>query len=239
MTRLLLLFALVGLSTSCKDKFEGPLVLGGQTVSADVLNEGHDIYRSLCARCHGTRGNGRTTGMRRDRKPRNLTDGNYKFTSVADNGLPTDADLARTVMRGLQGHLMPGFVTLPKTQVHAVVQYIKTFSPRWSDEVQGKGISIPKDPWAAPSDAVALGKAVYTDVAKCGTCHPGKMVDSIYGPLRSPDLNKDEMVGVFEARDVYRAVAVGLPGTGMPSYSGSLLPRQIWAVAHYVMSLKK
>lgn len=239
LNRSLLLCVLIVLSTGCRDKFDKARVLGGVEVSAAVLNKGHAVYRSLCARCHGSTGKGRKTVMLSARKPRNLTDGKYKFSSVIDNGLPTDADLARTVTRGLKGQLMPGFVRLPKDRVHAVVQYIKTLSQRWSEERQGKGIQIPEDPWKTKAKAVAHGQVVYSQIAKCASCHPGKVMESDYGPLRSPDLAKDELVGIFDAQDVYRAVAVGLPGTGMPAYGDSLSSRQIWALAHYVLSMKK
>jgi mono/diheme cytochrome c family protein len=63
---------------------------------------------------------------------------------------------------------------VPDPALRTIVQYIKTFSPRWKDEEPGEAIKLSPDPFgtAKKEEAVALGKRVYHGLAQCWSCHP-------------------------------------------------------------------
>jgi mono/diheme cytochrome c family protein len=253
------LFATLG----CKARFESSVTLGGVEIPAHVLNRGYALYSRHCARCHASKGHGKTTAQRSDRPPRDLTLGIYKYASVIDGGLPTDDDLRRIIKRGLRGNLMPAYPKLSDSDATALVHYLKTLAPRWLEDRAGSPITIGADPWPAGSaDAAERGKAVYHGVAQCWSCHPSylsrpeleaatpkplsirdnlhaaKMVKTDYGQLRSPDLKKDTLIAVHAREDLFRIIATGIPGTPMPSWIDSLGPKDVWALVRYVESLR-
>jgi len=160
-------------ATGCpSDPFSADLELGGQVVAAAQLNHGHRVYRRYCISCHGPKGDGRGgAGGHMTPPPRDFTRGEFKFHSV-DSGLPRDEDLLRTVRGGLRGTHMNGFQLAP-ADAEAVVQYLKTFSPRWRTERPGPALPIPPDPWQGRRDeAIARGRTVYHGAARCWQCHP-------------------------------------------------------------------
>jgi mono/diheme cytochrome c family protein len=62
---------------------------------------------------------------------------------------------------------------IPESEVHAIVQYVKTFSPRWKDEEPGEKVVPAEDPWKGrDAEAVARGRKIYHGLARCQGCHP-------------------------------------------------------------------
>jgi mono/diheme cytochrome c family protein len=130
----LLLLSLYG----CQEKeFKASQVLGGVSVSIEVLNHGAQIYQAKCLSCHGAKGDGAGITYRALRiKPRNLTQGLYKFGLSVDGGLPADQDFHQILERGLVGTPMIPW-KLKVEERHAVIQYIKTFAPQvWGEKYQ-------------------------------------------------------------------------------------------------------
>ena len=135
------LVALVSLATAafgaCGEdppKFSAPMVLGGQEVSAEVLNAGHRSFEMRCASCHGRDGSGKgpaSTGLAQP--PRDFRQANFRYTSTGEGGLPTDGDLDITIRNGKLANGMPAFTGLNDEDRHAIIQYLKTFSPRWAE----------------------------------------------------------------------------------------------------------
>lgn len=189
--RLLSAVLIVAAAAGCraKPRFAAPVKLGGQTVSPDVLNDGYEAYMHYCYACHGEKGDGQgpsAPGMRPP--PRDFTAGMFKFAGVAAGELPNDDDLMDLVKNGLVGTPMLAW-DIPERERRAVVQYIKTFSPRWQTETPGDRIVPDKpDPWTGKEDeAIARGRRIYhltgvemdpvtnqpkTIFAGCVTCHP-------------------------------------------------------------------
>ena len=159
---------------ACQDKFGEPVTLGGVSVSPEVLNQGHTLYRQHCASCHGIQGDGR--GPSADSMvpaPRNFRLAYFKFSSTSKDGLPTDDDLRRTIRHGLTGTHMPGWTSLSDEDANAVIQYVKTFSRRWEKEVPGQPVALGDDPWASRvEEAKTRGESLYHGKAECWTCHP-------------------------------------------------------------------
>ena len=129
--------ALVVALVACESKprFEAPMVLGGQEVSASVLNEGARVYDMRCASCHGPDGSGDgNAGRALKTRPRDFRTADFRYSSAGEGTLPTDADLESVIRNGRVEEGMPAWAALSPEDVHAVIQFIKTFSPRWRSE---------------------------------------------------------------------------------------------------------
>lgn len=167
---------------ACKrQKAAGPLHLPQEdgsvkAVPAEVVQRGLVVYRQHCSACHGDDGRGPPPGGQYlEPRPRAFTQGLFKFGDVAAGQLPQDEALKRTIRRGLHGTPMTGWM-LPEDDLEAVVQAVKTFSPRWREEPVGEPLEVSADPWEGRGEtARARGEAVYHVVgaghAGCATCH--------------------------------------------------------------------
>lgn len=154
--------------------FREAMTLGGKTVPAQVLTEGERDYVLYCRACHGDKGDGKgpsAPGLRPP--PRDFTLGTFKFAAVAGGALPNDDDLVRIVRGGLHGTAMLAWDGVPEQNLRAIIQYLKTFSPRWKEEQPGDPILPTPDPWKGKEAAgVEFGRKVYHGLAQCLGCHP-------------------------------------------------------------------
>jgi mono/diheme cytochrome c family protein len=154
--------------------FTAPTTLGGRVVPAAALEHGRTIYTHYCRSCHGDSGDGKGTaapGLMPP--PRDLRLGVYKFAAVPAGQLPRDADLARTIREGLHGTAMQAW-QVPEVELEDLIQYVKSFAPRWRTETAGDEIAIAADPWTGrDAEALARGARVYHGLAQCAVaCHP-------------------------------------------------------------------
>jgi len=172
-----LALALVAAS-SCKAThphgFKQPMKLGGKVVPAKVLAAGEESYLLYCRACHGDKGDGKGPSSPALRPPpRDFTLGIFKFAAVPAGTLPHDEDLVRIVRGGLHGTAMLAWDGVPEKNLLEIIQYLKTFSPRWKEEEPGDAIAPTADPWAGKvDDGVSRGKKVYHGLAQCISCHP-------------------------------------------------------------------
>ena len=113
-------------------------------VSNAQLARGRKIYAEACAPCHGIRGDGKGPAAKRfDPAPRNFRRGTFKFRTTASGALPLDIDLERTVREGVPGTEMPRWKdVLSEQDIKIVVQYVKNFSPSFSDP---DSLPLPED----------------------------------------------------------------------------------------------
>jgi mono/diheme cytochrome c family protein len=155
-------------------EFSEPQKLGGKVVPADVLTHGARAYVQYCRACHGDKGDGKGPASKGLRPPpRDFTLGVFKFAAVPAGTLPHDEDLERIIRGGLHGTAMLAWDGIPEEKVHQIVQYVKTFSPRWKEEEPGEVIAPPEDAWKGrEGDGVARGKKLYHGLARCQGCHP-------------------------------------------------------------------
>jgi mono/diheme cytochrome c family protein len=173
MKRALFTLALVA-GCGADHPFSQPQLLGGRSVDAATLNRGRDVYQPYCRPCHGERGDGRGFSAWALRPPpRDLTHGLYKFAHVPVGSLPPDEELGRIVRLGLEGTAMRPW-DVPDRELDALLQYLKTFSPRWHDEKPAAAIALSPDPFgpARENEAVAFGQKLYHVKAQCMSCHP-------------------------------------------------------------------
>lgn len=204
------------------------------------LTLGQRVYLDHCAICHGFAGDGR--GHAADHfatAPRDFTAGRYKIRSTASGQVPTDDDLVRSVVRGLPGTGMVPQDHLSETEVRAVIDFIKTLSPKFAGTPRPVALPIPAEP--APSDgALARGRKVY-EKAECQECHGREGRGD--GPsakdlkVKPTDLTRRPFKGGSTPRDILRSTITGLDGTPMPSYHLLLDDAELWDLARYVASL--
>jgi len=217
--------------------------------------QGKVLFTTYCGGCHGGGGEGDSfrAGTMGER-PRDLTDGTFKFRSTPSGTLPTDEDLYRTVSHGVFRALMPQFTRLTEQQRRALVDYVKTLSPRWEAEGAGE-----PTPYCAPppflGEEASLARGAY-NMLECAKCHG---VDGRGDGPSAAMLGKDNWDeaqdpcdftrGLYKsgatAEDLRRALVTGLDGTSMASFGEVLLNpdgmniRQGdgWHLAAYVRSL--
>lgn len=205
-----------------------PGTLAAQSNQSSPL--GTQLYQRHCAPCHGAQGNGRGESAPRlaGPPPLDFTKGVYKFRSTPTGSLPTDADLIRSVRRGLPGTAMPAWDgVLDDAQLAAVVTYIKAFSPRFSHAQAVQVVAIPKRVPTADAASIGRGRGVFL-LMKCFLCHgasgggdgpDARKLKDVYGhPVAARDFSRGELKGGAAPRDVYRTLATGIDGTPMVAY---------------------
>jgi mono/diheme cytochrome c family protein len=154
--------------------FTEPVTLGGRVIAPAALEHGREVYTHYCRPCHGDAGDGKgTSAAGLQPPPRDLRLGAYKFAAVPAGQLPRDADFVRTIRHGLHGTAMLAW-DVPEAELDDLIQYVKSFAPRWRAEAPGDPITPSPDPWSArEADAIERGKRVYHGLAQCAvTCHP-------------------------------------------------------------------
>jgi mono/diheme cytochrome c family protein len=99
----------------------------------DPVNKGKRIYERSCVVCHGISGKGDgVVAGNLTVKPRNFTDGKFKVRSTTTGHVPLDTDLYRTISHGMGAdNAMPAWASMRTEDKEAVIQYIKTFAPKY------------------------------------------------------------------------------------------------------------
>ncbi len=219
--------------------------MGTAAVQAEVdVKLGERIYQENCAACHGEGGNGKgSSAGTLKTKPRDFTAGIYKFRSTPSGSLPLDEDILRTISKGVRGTSMLAQLHLSQEERRAVVQYLKTFSPRFKKQKPGQSVSIPSRP-REDKELIAMGETLYKD-AGCVSCHgsngkgDGSSAEGLKDFWGFPILPADLTLKPFKSgpnqEDLYRTLSTGLDGTPMPSYADSLTPKERWGIVFYIL----
>lgn len=149
--------------------------LGGRDIAAETLDRGRQQYLLHCSACHGFHGDGRGDSARgMVPPPRDFRRGRFKFGGDANGALPSDDELFHIVRNGLAGTAMQPW-PVSDDALDAIVQYLKTLSPRWRTGTQIEADTVGReDPWgsARATEAIARGEALYHGLAQCVACHP-------------------------------------------------------------------
>ena len=198
------------------------------------LERGAVVYRTNCASCHGRRGDGRGPAARfLSVPPRDLTTGVYKWRTTASGDLPTDADLLRSVRQGAAGTPMPAWDGLLSIRdMWSVVQYIKTFSPRFAEEGPAAPLAMQREAPTVDDASRRRGRLMYV-MLQCWTCHgmngtgdgpaSGTLRDDNDHPIAAYDFTQNTMRAGSRPFDVYRTFTTGVNGTPMPSYDEAIV----------------
>lgn len=211
--------------------------------------EAKDIYKRLCAGCHGI--DGRGDGVAADKllpPPRDLTDGIYKFTTTPyDEFFPSENDIFDTIKYGLNDTSMVAWGgVLSDSEIDSLVEYLKEMSSYEPPSVE----SISYDGQVTSSkESVEAGRLIFR--SQCSECHgisgggdTRKRLKDDWGATTWPrDFTKSWSFKSGDTpRDIYARVTTGIPATQMPSYADSnnkdkLSTEERWHVANYVASL--
>lgn len=217
-----------------------------------LLKLGEEVYGRRCAGCHGDKGDGKgPSAAQLAIKPRDFTSGIFKFHSTQGaDALPSDQDLFVTVTHGLWGTPMPPWYDIPAEQRIAVIQFIKTFSMRWLIEEVPAPLAVPPEPEVG-MQSINRGRERYA--ANCAFCHgdsghgdgiaAAALVDSWGNPAHPADYTLPAGVpgGVKLGHDgahLFLAVANGVGGAPMPSFSAAMSPQDVWDTVHFIQSLR-
>lgn len=122
------------------EKYHGtplrPKLIGHESMNADHLAHGAEVYRLRCAACHGVTGDGNgLAASTMHPLPRDYRLGIFKFTSTTNGQKPLREDLLRTIRRGARGTSMPAFGLLPEEDLQAVVDYVLVLTHRGEMEL--------------------------------------------------------------------------------------------------------
>lgn len=207
---------------------------------------GKQLYATLCARCHGEKGDGKGDFARfMNPKPRDFTAGAYKFHLTPNGSIPQDVDIYRTITIGVKKSSMPAWFALPSNDRWALVHYVKTFATVFKEQKPENPIKISEPPPVSPK-LIAEGADLFIK-SKCWDCHgslgkgDGAAAATLEDDSGQPIQPADFTMGVFKvgnsAEDIYRTIATGLDGTPMPSFADELDEEQLWAVTYFVRSL--
>ncbi len=221
-----------------------------QTTEAQWIRvwEGKQVYETYCSGCHGVKGDGKgLAAAMLDVKPRNFTRGMFKFISTPPGSLPSDADLHRTLLRGVARSSMPSWSMLPEGDRTNVIEYIKTFSDRWQTQPQLGALAFGSAPaWLGNAQSVAKGKVVYAKMG-CANCHgesgqgdgqsAAALTDADNNPIKPFNFREGLLKGGSRVEDIYRTFYTGLAGSPMPAFGGILSDEDNWHLVSYVVYL--
>jgi len=249
MTRPVLLGSLVALGCARTPAVEAPPPAPVALQPGDV-SRGAVLGRKLCTSCHGRDGRGHgeaAEGL--DPPPRDFVRGVYRYRSTPTGSLPTNADLARSIIVGLPGTSMFGFGDVLSAQdVRDLVAWVKSFSPRFDQEEVDDPIEIPAPPEMTP-ETIARGREVYEEMqcAKChgedGTGSGWASKDDLRGPIGGYFRPRDFRDGIYRSgvrqQDLFRTVVTGLDGTPMAAYEDTLPPEDVYSLVHYLIDLQR
>jgi high-affinity iron transporter len=98
-----------------------------------------------------------------------------------------------------------------------------------------------EEPLPSRPPSLARGAAVYRE--RCASCHgesgrgDGPKAKSLKGPPPA-NLADPAVMGGTSLLEIYRKIAIGVPGTAMPEFADDVSEEDRWAVAAYVATLQ-
>ena len=240
------------LSTEAPPTFSNFPVPAKPADTQALVAHGKEVYAQNCASCHGEKGDGHgICSAFLLPSPRDFTAAHFKFRSTALGQLPTDDDMFRIVSLGVRGTPMPPWKwLLDETDRWAVVEYIKTFSPRFADAKE-KRVSIADfgTPPPRTEATISAGKALYTK-AGCITCHGEQglgngpsapsLIDATGHHISPRDFSKPAAFKAgYSAGEIVRTFMTGLDGTPMPGFANVISNQDAWKLAYYVQTFAR
>jgi mono/diheme cytochrome c family protein/plastocyanin len=217
-----------------------------------IIEHGKTVYAQNCAVCHGVNGDGNGDAAAfLLPKPRNFVAAKYRLRSTPTGQLPTDGDLFRSVSLGMPGTPMPPWKRmLSDDDRWSVVEYIKAFSPRFTDTNEtARTVVTLGTPPPRNTNAVTEGKALFTKLA-CVSCHGESghgdgpsavtLLDDNQMRIRPRDFSKPGgFKSGYSTKDIARAILTGFNGTPMVGFHGTIPEQDAWKLAYFVETFVK
>jgi mono/diheme cytochrome c family protein len=219
-----------------------------KAIDATRASRGKTVYERFCISCHGENGDGGGYSAQwLDPHPRDFTRGIFKCRSTPSGTLPVDKDLMRTLREGLYHTNMPSWAVLGDRSMSDVIEYLKTFSPRWKEEGPGDPIPFVAEP-ADDANSRKKGQQIWNSQA-CFNCHgqtgkgDGSSVPTLFDDwgyhIRPFDFTASghRKCGTTD-QDLYRTFLTGMSGTPMPSFADTVTPEDAWHLVHFLKTLQ-
>jgi mono/diheme cytochrome c family protein len=220
-------------------------------VTSVLLERGKGVYSQNCVACHGINGDGKGDAAAfLLPKPRDFVVANFRLRSTPTGQLPTDVDLFRSISLGMPGTPMPPWKhILSEDDRWAVVEYIKTFSPRFADTNEKPKTLILGSSPPQNSFTVSEGKVLFTKLA-CITCHgeSGRgdgtaalnLVDDSQSKITPRDFSKPGLFkSGYSTKEIVRTILTGFNGTPMLGFHGTIPEQDAWKLAYFVETFVK
>ena len=221
-------------------------------MTPEFIAQGKEIYLQNCASCHGDKGDSQgICSAFLIPRPRNFATAHFRLRSTPSGNLPTDDDLFRVVSLGVIGTPMPPWKwMLNDTDRWAVIEYLKTFSPRFADPSEDRKTLVDVgQPPPRSEAAITEGKALFEKLS-CASCHgptgqgdgPSaySLVDDSGQHIPARDFSKPSgFKAGYATREIVRGFLTGFNGTPMPSFNGLMSKDDAWKLAYYVETLVK
>lgn len=180
-----------------------------------TFKTGEEIYKGLCARCHGEKGDGKgVTYFYLDPAPRDLTKAAFMNSKSEDRFL-------QSLKSGVPGTSMPPWErVLTDEQRHAVLTYVfETFVKEPRPEL--KAHKVPEqNPVVSSVDSIHRGEEIF--LQRCTGCHgrkaDGKGPNSLDISPRPRNLRNSFFVNNVADRRLFDSILYGVQGTAMPSW---------------------
>lgn len=219
-----------------------------------LIQSGRVYFEKNCSGCHGldAKGAGPASTMLNPR-PRNLVEGSFKWRSTPSGVLPTVQDLLRTLEVGVLGASMPSYKDLPSQEKLALVAYIRSLRPEFSQTMNDQVPVV----LSAPPSNIFLNKAGLIEAAKrgkvlyqkaCYICHGADgvgngpsaegLTDSDDQPIKPAALYKPYVKGGKTTRDLFRSITTGLDGSPMPGFGQLFTDKERWDIVAYIFYLR-
>lgn len=250
--------------------FDTPSVVAARPISHDsaIINRGRLLYRAQCALCHGESGDGAGQfASLMTPRPRDFRKGRFKLTSTT-NQIPSDADLFRTISRGMPGSSMPAWKQLSPHDLTALVAFVRKIhadavsaeldrsiknGELAADQLQsmldeltrpGPPIVVPAEP---QFDASRRRDARRIYLEACSACHgPDGRPDPATVCVDEdgyPDPPRSFRKGVFKGGsaggDLFVRISKGMRGTPMPAFDSAYSSDEIWNVVHHIQDMAR
>ncbi len=149
---------------------------------------GRALFRGNCAPCHGQNGEG---GI------------GISLASPSFQGLASDSFLRDTIALGRGHTAMPAGYDFSSEEVSDILAYIRTWSQPRSTYQEVEALM--------PEASSLIGEQFYQ--GRCAACH-GRDGEGGIGSR----LNSDNFLSIADDRFLYTSIALGRPGTAMPSW---------------------
>ena len=179
------------------------------------FKSGEEIYKNLCTRCHGEKGDGKgVTYLYLDPAPRDLTKAAFMNSKSEDRFL-------QSLKNGVPGTSMPPWEhALTEEQRRAVLTYVfQTFVREPRKEI--KEHKVPEmNPVASSGDSIHRGEQIF--LQRCTGCHgrkaDGKGPNSLDISPRPRNLRNSAFVNSVADKRLFDSILYGVQGTAMPSW---------------------
>ena len=183
--------------------------------TAPSFKSGEEIYRGICSRCHGEKGDGKgVTYIYLDPAPRDLTKAAFM------NSKPMDRFLA-SLKGGVPGTSMPPWEhVLSDEQRKEVLNYVfETFVKEPRKELKERKVPD-QNPVAMGQESVNRGEKIFLE--RCTGCHgrkaDGKGPNSLDISPRPRNLRNYGFIQSVADRRLMESILYGVQGTAMPSW---------------------